>query len=55
MCFWIMGASVRESEEQEDEGSAGSIKRNGISLDCTENREVQRPAWAQQSDAQVRQ
>ena len=35
-------------------GDAGSKKMKGVSLDCKESSEVHRPAWAQQSHAQVR-
>ena len=35
-------------------GDAGSKERNVISLDCKESSEVHRPAWAQQSHAEMR-
>ena len=42
-------------ETQDDVGNAGSEKGNRVLLDRKESSEGHRPAWTQQSHAQVRQ
>ena len=46
---------IRERRHKMTWAMLVSKRRNGISLDRKESSEVHRPAWAQQSNAQVRQ